>query len=252
MRERLTRLPIAHRGLHTMPAGDVGSPRADHRPENGLSSFVAAVEAGYAIECDLQITRDERVVVFHDRTLDRMTHATGRIVDHDLPSLADLTLRGSDEPVPTLERMLRLIDGRVPLVLELKGEDADPRAFVAAVARDLASYGGPVAVMSFLHPVTDLFRTALPGIPRGLTASGDERTFDTHMSAFERGDLNFTSYDVRDLPCRFTGELRRRDVPVLCWTVRTPDDASRAATHADQMTFEGFLPDIPVRQPDLM
>lgn len=247
MREQLTALPIAHRGLHTMPtgAGRVGPWTEEHRAENATSAFEAAIAHGYAIECDLQMTRDERVVVFHDRTLDRMTNGSGRAVDHTLAEIAELRLRGTDESIPTLAGLLAQTLGRVPLVLELKGEDADPRTFVATVARELRDYRGPIAVMSFLTPLTDLFRTALPRIPRGLTAQGDDRSFDTHMAAFERGDLHFVSYDVNDLPCRFTRTLRDKGVPVICWTVRTPDEVSRAATHADQITFEGFLPPLP-------
>ena len=249
MRDLLTSRPIAHRGLHTMPtgAGRVGPWSGGHRPENSLAAFAAAVEHGYAIECDLQMTRDGGVVVFHDRTLDRMTEASGRVIDHDMAELSGLCLRGCDEPIPLLRDLLDLVDGRVSLVLELKGEDADPDAFVAAVAEALRDYAGPVAIMSFLTPLTDRLREALPAVPRGLTAQGDERAFDAHMRAFERGDLHFASYDVAALPCRFTKTLRERQVPVVCWTVRTPEDVARSQAHADQMTFEGFLPQVAAR-----
>ena len=244
MREQLTARPIAHRGLHTMPtgAGRIGPWSAGHRPENAMSAFAAAIEHGYAIECDLQMTRDERVVVFHDRTLDRMTESVGRVVDHDLAALSQAKLKGSDDTVPALEDLLDLAGADVPLILELKGQDADPRSFIAAVANALKGRETSVAVMSFLRPLTDLFSAGLPGVTRGLTAEGDDRAFDAHMRAFEAGDLHFISYGVHDLPCRFARTLRGRNVPVLCWTVRSPAQAASAATHADQMTFEGFLP----------
>ena len=244
----LTERPIAHRGLHTMK-GVRGESFERHRPENALSAFESALAHGHAIECDLQPTRDGDVVVFHDRTLDRMTGRTGEVREHDAAQLVDVPLAGACEHIPRLSDLLDLVDGRVPLVLELKGEGADPDAFVGSVAKRLRSYDGPVALMSFLSPITDRLAAHMPNVLRGLTAEGDDRAFDAHVRAMRSGDLQFVSYHVDALPCRFTTEARKDGTPVICWTVRTAEQVASSRAHADQMTFEGFLPDVETERP---
>ena len=216
-----------------------------HRPENSLSAFEAAAAHGYAIECDLQMSADGTVFVFHDRTLDRMTNLKGFVAKSLADDMRAATLERSAETVPTLTETLALVAGRVPLILELKGEDADPDLFVQAVAKALEGYEGAAAVMSFSTALTDRFRDGLGGWPRGLTAEGDDRRHAEHTEAFERGKLHFVSYAVDDLPCRFVAELLRREVPVITWTVRTPEQVAATKAHANQMTFEGFLPPVP-------
>ena len=104
---------IAHRGLHD-----------DKRPENSLSAFRAAAEAGYIIENDIHLTADGEVVVFHDDTLTRMCGVEGRIEEMTLAQLKALRLRDSDEEIPTLQECLDVVDGRVPLLIEFKCQNA--------------------------------------------------------------------------------------------------------------------------------
>jgi glycerophosphoryl diester phosphodiesterase len=114
-------------------------------------------------------------VVFHDDTLDRLTHTTGPVAKRTARELADLVLVGSDERIPTLVDILELVDGQVPILIELKdqsgaigeGEDQLERA----VAEDLRGYAGPVAVMSFNPHVVAAMRTHAPDVPRGLVSS---------------------------------------------------------------------------------
>ena len=114
----LTARPIAHRGLHDRSAGIV---------ENSIAAAKAAVERGFAIECDVQDTADGEVVVFHDHTLDRLTGASGVVKATSLARMTALTLTDSRETVPTLQDFLAAIAGRTPLVLEIKSRfDGDP------------------------------------------------------------------------------------------------------------------------------
>ena len=229
----LTARPIAHRGLHDLAAD---------RPENTLGAFRAAVEGGYAIECDLQPSRDGEAMVFHDFELDRLTAERGKVAERDAASLAAMRVMDTDERIPTLGAMLELVADRVPIVLELKGPQTDAEAFVAAVARACDGYDGRVAVMSFDHDLVRLFRTALPDRPRGLTAMGDDRSADTHAAIFEEADLQFVSYHVDDLPNPFVADVRAAGSPAITWTVRAPGQVATTREHADQMTFEGFAP----------
>ena len=114
----LTARPIAHRGFHDLRRG---------RPENTLAAFDAAVEARYAIECDLHISADGVPVVFHDDELERLTGEPGAVRDRTAAELGDLRVAGTGEWIPTLDELLALVGGRVPLVIELKhvpGRDA--------------------------------------------------------------------------------------------------------------------------------
>jgi glycerophosphoryl diester phosphodiesterase len=160
----LLRLPIAHRALHDRSAG---------RPENSPAAIRAAVEAGYAIEIDVQGTRDGQAVVFHDEWMERLTEATGFVKDYTAAELGRIALRHGTDTIPTLPQVLAIVAGRVPLLIEIKDQtdrmaETDGR-LEAAVARDLQGYSGRVAVMSFNpHAVANMARLA-PDIPRGIT-----------------------------------------------------------------------------------
>ena len=104
--------PYAHRGLH-----------GEGVPENSLAAFKKAVENGHGIELDLQLSADGEVMVFHDYTLKRMTGEAGLLSEKTAEELRSLRLAGTDEHIPTLREVLELVDGQVPLLVELKGEN---------------------------------------------------------------------------------------------------------------------------------
>jgi len=225
--------PIAHRGYHDVTRG---------RAENSLSAFKAAADAGFAIECDLQISKTGEPVVFHDPVLGRMTRQDGAVRDHTPEQLASMRLLDTDDGIRTLEDHLQLISGRVPLVLELKGIEQEDAGFVEGVAAVLTGYSGNVCVMSFDHWICAQFKELLPDVPRGLTAEGGDDTYDHHLKAMTEYDLQFVSYGIHDLPCRFISDIRAAKLPVITWTVRNSEQAQKTYKFADQMTFEGFDP----------
>lgn len=229
----LTEHPIAHRGFHDIGAG---------RAENSLGAFRAAIDAGFAIECDLQMCATGEPVVFHDPVLKRMTGLDGAVADHTPAELREMRLLDTADGIRTLRDHLDLVAGRVPVVLELKTIPVADCGFVAGVATALTDYKGPAAVMSFDHDLCAQFAALLPKTPRGLTAEGDATTHAAHRSAMTDFDLNFVSYDVNELPNAFVDEARQSGLPVICWTVRTPQQIALSRAHSDQMTFEGFDP----------
>jgi len=231
--EWLTATPIAHRALHD----------GNHTvAENSLTAFQRAIDSGFAIECDLQVSATGEPVVFHDPDLQRMTGVVGTVRSHTPQDLANMKLAGTSDTIATLKTHLDLVAGRVPLILELKGVDGEDAGFVEGVAEALENYSGPVAVMSFDHWICAQFAKLLPNIPRGLTAFGDDSTAATHMRAMASYDLHFISYSVTDLPNRFVTEAKSNNVPVITWTVRDEDQAKTTYRYADQMTFELFDP----------
>lgn len=241
----LTAQPIAHRGFHSA---------AERRLENTLSSVRAAVDRGFAVEVDLQLTADEQAVVFHDATLDRLTEASGRLDRMSLSALRNIRLRDSDDRIPTLEELLEEVAGRVPLVIEIKSSFKGDRRLERQIAETLGDYSGPAAVMSFDPASMRAMRYLLPHVPRGVLADRFRQEDWPEIPAGYRLALrslvaasytapSFIAYDVKALPASAPLMLKHVfDLPLLTWTVRTADDRAIAMRWASQMIFEGFDP----------
>lgn len=147
--------PYAHRGLHDATL-----------PENSLSAFSAAVAQGYGIELDVQISADGEVMVFHDESLLRMTGRNASLYALTKAELDTLRLGESDEHIPTLREVLALVDGRVPLLVEIKSDHALTEV-CQKTAAILDEYTGPFMVESF-HPLAlRWFRKNRPDVVRG-------------------------------------------------------------------------------------
>ncbi len=242
----LTARPIAHRGLHDKTRGIV---------ENTRAAAKAAIAGRFSIECDIQLTRDGEAVVFHDFTLDRLTHAKGRLDHYLADELAVVAFRACDETIPRLSAFLEELAGKTPLIIEIKsGFDGDERLAARALTI-LAGYAGPAAVKSFDPAVLAFLRAQGLDRPIGLVAQAryDAREWPeltpkrrielATLSDFSAVRPDFLSWHVGDLP-HATPELCRSGIgmPVMTWTVRTEDERGRAAIWADQMIFEGFKP----------
>jgi glycerophosphoryl diester phosphodiesterase len=242
----LTAHPIAHRGLHDKAKGVI---------ENTVSAARAAVEAGYAIECDVQLTADGEAVVFHDFTLDRLTAAKGRLDAMTAAALGAVAMRGTADRITSLGDWLGLIAGRKPAVIEIKSGFQGDLRLVRRVVEVVKSYAGPFALKSFDPLVVKALREIAPQIPRGIIAMNDYEYEDyAGLSATEKHALanllhfsqtkpDFLSWRVRDLPSAAPYLCRAElGLPVMTWTVRSPQDRELARAHADQMVFEGFRP----------
>ncbi len=218
--------------------------------ENSLAAAEAAIEHGFAVEVDLRLTADGGLVVMHDATLERTTHAAGRVAERTLDELRRVVLRGSDETLSSLDDLLALAGGRSALFLELKAPFTHPAkaAMTAALTRSLSRYGGAVAVMSFDPDLLALLRRALPDTPLGILAGGEGHQASM-VSRFGRDAMlhtprtkpDFIAYYAMALPSPLVA-LRRRKRPVFAWTVRSGAEAQRLKPHVDQIIFEGFLP----------
>lgn len=238
--------PIAHRGLHGPGIA-----------ENSLAAAQAAMNAGYGIELDIQPDASGAPWVFHDYELSRLTGRQGFIGATAPQVVAGLRLSGSDQPVPTLPQFLDLVAGRVPLLIEIKDPDtrlgSDIGDLAERVADALAGYDGPVAVMSFNPHVVAAFHAAAAHIPVGLTTCAfdaddwsrvpPKRREELALIAdFDRVGASFISHDHRDLANPRVDALKSQGVPVLCWTIRTPQQEAQARRIADNITFEAYSP----------
>lgn len=243
--------PIAHRGLHD------GS---GLRPENSMPAVSAALERDYSIEIDVQCSSDGVAMAFHDDDLLRLTGQSGRTREKSSFELSQHRLLGGRATIPRLRDVLDRIAGRVPLLIEIKDQDGglgdQLLQLEEAVARDLSSYRGLVAVMSFNpHSVAKMARLAAR-IPRGLVtesfppqdwpgASGARLNALRAITDFDRVGASFISHEADDLGRDKVAVLKARGVPVLCWTVRSFKEEETARKIADNITFEGYLPQIP-------
>ncbi len=154
--------PIAHRGLHNARLGVV---------ENSSAAFEAAITGGFGIECDLRPAAGGQAVVFHDADLDRLTAETGPVAAYTLARLKRLSYRGGADRILGFGEMLDLVDGRVPILVEIKSEwEAPQMAFLRRIADAVAQYRGPLAVMSFDPGVMAAMCALSPGIPRGIVS----------------------------------------------------------------------------------
>ena len=247
----LTARPIAHRGLHARDAG---------RIENSPAAARAAIERGFAIECDVQPSADGEAMVFHDFRLDRLTGESGRARDRSAAELSQISLTGSTDRIPALPDFLALIGGRVPLVVEIKSAfDGDLR-LARRTAEIVSASEYPIAIKSFdpdviAHLSENRAALGLANTPLGIVAEADythgewaalprEKQAElANFLHFERSRPDFLSWSVSDLP-HPTPYLCRAGLglPVMSWTVRTPEQRAMAARWADQMVFEGFVP----------
>ncbi|MEL6504512.1 MAG: glycerophosphodiester phosphodiesterase family protein [Pseudomonadota bacterium] len=229
----LVATPIAHRALHDLSAG---------RAENSWGAFEAAINAGYAIECDVQVSKTGEAVVFHDPVLGRMTGVDGLVREHTPAELSKLRLAETEDGIFTLQQHMDQVAGRVPVVVELKGVEGEDAGLVENVAQVLSAYAGPCAVMSFDHHLCGQFSALMPRIPRGLTAQGGVDAAADHEKAMAEFDLQFVSYSIHEIDLPFPQSIRAKGVPLVSWTVRSEEQGDRSLNHGAQMTFEGFLP----------
>jgi glycerophosphoryl diester phosphodiesterase len=237
--------PIAHRGLHDAAKGIV---------ENSVSSVSRAMGAGLAIEVDLQCAADHIPIVFHDAKLDRLTAKSGPVAARDADTLTNIPLRNSDDNILSFPVLLALVNGHVPLLLEVKSTWTRDGKFEANIANLLAPYPGPVAVMSFDPYCVAAFREIAPNLPRGLVAERFDDTGHWHrLSPWQRLAMrnllssaiarpNFIAYDIKALPALAPLVARYLfGLPLITWTVRTNEERDRALRYADAMIFEGIV-----------
>ena len=241
MKTFLNTLPVAHRGLHDA-----------EKPENSLAAYEAAAQHGYAIETDLHIIKDGSIAVFHDDTLLRMTGDPRKIEDCTMAELKELNLKDTAEKIPTLEEFLALVNGRVPLLIEIKNmEYRKTKEIVETIAKALDGYKGEYAIQSFNPWYVKAYKKLRPKIMCGMLASAS--TGKDFGGGFKG---NFKSWVLRDLRLNFTVKpdfvsyghwgFPRKSVNKfkgykLAWTIRSREEEENARKYVDNIIFENYL-----------
>ena len=258
--------PIAHRGLHEKGV-----------PENSRAAFTRAIEEGYAIETDVRRTKDGTLVVVHDDNLRRLTGEPGKVSQTSYHDLSAMRLAGTNERILTLEECLEHLDGRTPLLLEVK-DLSTFSSFPEQVMYRMRQYKGEYALQSFNPFYVYKFKQLAPDVLRGQLAMSifspdvliscrdtlqakeavamavEQSGFtDTHkhwkidawaiktmiMNVITKPD--FVSYCCCNLP--YHRAKKKENRAVLTWTIRTQAEAERLRPWVDNMIFENFRPE---------
>lgn len=222
---RLGPAHIAHRGLH-----------GPHVPENSLAAFKAAVEVGAGIECDLRLSLDDEVMVFHDADLTRMCGVDGQIETMRAADLAKLRLLGGDEHIPTLRELLVITRDEVPLMLELKTRNGNFARLTSRMADAIGGCSGRVAVLSG-DPLVGLYLALTkPSIRRGFPVSGrNSRLVRALKLLLARPQFLVVKAEIAH---QLWIRRMRSSVPVYAWTIRNRATWDRVVPHVDGLIWE--------------
>ena len=231
----------AHRGLY---GGEI--------PENSLAAFAAAVDAGYGIELDVQLSADGEVMVFHDASLERMTGVKGKLGEKTLAELRTMGLNGTAHGIPTLREVLAAVNGKVPLLVELKGESTST-SVCGPVDEILREYRGAYLIESFNPLLLRWYRKNHPEVLRGqLTTDLKGGMGKTPRNCLLDSLLlnvvtrpDFLAYDIRCpkcFPIRLCTGLFRTNRFV--WTIRDKEEYRLAEELDAYAIFENFCPPV--------
>lgn len=227
--------PIAHRGLWN-----------ENFPENTLSAYKNAVENGYAIEIDIYLTTDNEIVCFHDKTLTRLLGTDGLIYEQSYEHLKTLSVLGSGEKVPLLTELLDCVDGKVPLLIEVK-EQPQNKLLIKKFIEIIKNYKGEFAVQSFNPGYVRQFMLQAPNIVRGILATQVVEENCTKFRSWVAKNMplnfickpDFISYNHTGLPLP---KKLIKNKPLICWTITDQQQADRAYNYAKNVIFENFIP----------
>lgn len=232
----------AHRGLHS---------KDKTIPENSMSAFTKAIEAGYGIELDINITTDNKVVVFHDDTLQRICGVDKAISDCSYDELTEYRLLETEEKIPLFSEVLELVDGRVPLVVELKHTKRN-RELCENAAMLLVEYKGSYCIESFDPSIVRWFRKNKPKVVRGQLAAGlkEYKGLPLYQGILLSSLLtnfysrpNFAAYEHQDSHHKLKLNLfRLLGGKLVGWTVSNTDDIEYCQKYFDTIIFEFFKP----------
>ena len=234
----LLHTPIAHRGLHSKTV-----------PENSLTAFQKAVEGRFPIELDVHLIKSGEVVVLHDDNLKRMCGIEKEIAKCTFTEIRELYLKHTRERVPLLSEVLAVVNGKVPLLIELK-YDQPTGKLEAAVIEILKNYKGKYALQSFSPLSLRWLKKNAPDVPRGQLASDFKNSGEVSsimkpalknlwFSPLNKPD--FISYDIHALPNKRVEKMRAQGLPVLGWTVKKVAESQEALKYCNNIICEEIL-----------
>jgi glycerophosphoryl diester phosphodiesterase len=241
--EKFKQIKYAHRGLHDAT-----------KAENSMSAFAAAKEMGFGIELDVRLSKDGELVVFHDDNLTRVAGIDGKVIDFTAEELSKMSLSGTNDGVPTLREVLNLIDGAVPLIIEIK-MSGDEKGVAEKLVEVIEGYKGDYVVESFNPIALKIVRKMRPDILRGILSTEylkDEKHKGSVLYALLQHlilnfmvRLDFIAYDKKGYKVEGLRFVRRScGTALIAWTVKSAEEERDAVSHGfDTVIFEGYIPE---------
>lgn len=241
--EKYKSVKYAHRGLHDAT-----------RAENSMSAFAAAKEMGFGIELDVRLSKDGELVVFHDDNLSRMTGKEGKVIDFTAEELSNMSLLGTDDGIPTLKEVLDLIDGAVPLLIEIKMSNGEG-GVAEKLLEVIEGYNGDFIVESFNPFALRTVKAQRPDILIGILSTEYTKNpkhkgkllyrllQNLRMNFLMRPD--FVAYEKNGYSVRNLRLIRRNfGTALIAWTVKSAEEEAAAISHGfDTVIFEGYIPE---------
>ena len=236
----LFEIPIAHRGFDN---GDI--------PENSMEAFQNAIDRGYGIELDVQLTKDNEVIVFHDTNLKRLTGDDRDVKDITYEELKSLNLENTKEKIPTLREVIELVNNQVPLIVEIK-EVEDIISVTEKTYNVMKDYKGRYAIQSFNPFALEWLKNNAGDVIRG-QISGNFKDYGEGLKFYEKYLLknlllnfksrpNFIAYELEGNNNISLKVLHSKGYPSLAWNVKSEDDMEKAYESFDNIIFDNTLP----------
>ena len=221
--------------------------------ENSLPAFECAIKNGYAIELDIQPTKDNEIVVFHDSTLLRMTGQNGKVSDYTYNELQELNLLNTNQKIPTLQQVLKLVNGQTPLLIEIKPNNLKVGKLETKLLQLLNEYNGQYAIQSFNPFIILWFKKNAPNVIRGILSAKFTKNFENRPNVIKRIILksmilnkfftpDFIAYNVLDLPLKKIENNKNKGIIILGWTVKSQQQYEKIKDYVDNIIFQDFKP----------
>ncbi|PUE63596.1 glycerophosphodiester phosphodiesterase family protein [Arcobacter caeni] len=226
---------IAHRGLH----------KSRIIPENSILAFKAAIEKNYAIEFDINITKDNQIVVFHDDDLNRLCNKKEKIEEITYDFFKDLRLYESDEKIPLLKELLDEVNGQIPLVIEIKKHE-NIGVLEDILIKMLKEYKGEYFICSFEKDILFWLQNNKPKQIRGLIFGSFLKKFKKYEKAiflykFLKSKADFISLDDKLIDSSIYDFCKKKELEVITWTIKDKKRFKQIEKKVNGVIFEGFI-----------
>lgn len=234
----LIKAPLSHRGMFNKTY-----------PENTLGAFKNTVKHGYGCELDVQMTTDGKLVVFHDYDMTRLTGVGGDIRTKSYEEIKNLKIQNTEYGIPTFEEVLKVVDGKIPLLVEVK-HHKHIGEMEKKIRDTLRNYRGEYAIESFNPKIIRWFYKNAPEMVRGqLSCTFKDDDVNPILKKLLRALLfikynhsQFLAYDVDDIVQNKKVLKIKKYMPVIMWTVKNKNQINELKPYFDNYIFEGFNP----------
>lgn len=236
--EKILDKPIAHRGLHN-----------EAIDENSISSFKRAIDKGVPIELDVRLLKSGEVVVMHDLILDRVAGEKGKIKRLTLEELKQYRFSKTNEQIPLLKEVLEFVDGRVPILIELKYGKIFKKKLALETLKTLEEYKYPetIALQSFHPRAVKYIKSKTDKYPVGFLSERKHllvrpiKHYYSRLTKLNKIKPDFISYNIDNIDNKYAKSAKDRGYPLLAWTVDSKDKLEKAKKYADNFIFENDI-----------